>query len=32
VQSVALFIADDVHLLGGGGQGPTLEVVLSRMR
>jgi pre-mRNA-splicing helicase BRR2 len=32
VQSVSLFVVDDVHLIGGGGQGPTLEVVVSRMR
>jgi pre-mRNA-splicing helicase BRR2 len=31
VQSVALFIADELHLIGGE-HGPTLEVVVSRMR
>jgi pre-mRNA-splicing helicase BRR2 len=32
VQTVSLFVVDDIHLMGGGGQGPTLEVVVSRMR
>jgi len=31
VQAVTLFIMDDMHFLGGEG-GPTLEVVISRMR
>jgi pre-mRNA-splicing helicase BRR2 len=31
VQAVALFIADELHLVGGE-HGPTLEVVVSRMR
>ena len=31
VQDVALYICDEVHLIGGA-EGPTLEVVLSRMR
>lgn len=31
VQAVTLFIMDDLHFLGGEG-GPTLEVVISRMR
>jgi pre-mRNA-splicing helicase BRR2 len=31
VQSVALFIADELHLIGGE-HGPTLEVAVSRMR
>ncbi|CAM9643750.1 unnamed protein product, partial [Ectocarpus sp. 4 AP-2014] len=31
VQDVALLIADELHLLGGP-EGPTLEVVVSRMR
>lgn len=31
IQAVTLFIADDLHFLGGN-QGPTLEIVLSRMR
>jgi pre-mRNA-splicing helicase BRR2 len=31
VQAVSLFIADELHLIGGE-QGPTLEVVVSRMR
>lgn len=30
-QNVALLIADELHLLGGP-EGPTLEVVVSRMR
>lgn len=30
-QDVALLIADELHLLGGP-EGPTLEVVVSRMR
>lgn len=32
VQEVTLYIADELHLVGGGGQGPTLEVILSRAR
>lgn len=31
VKDVALFIVDELHLLGGQG-GPTLEVITSRMR
>jgi len=31
IQSVTLFIADDLHFLGGE-MGPTIEVMLSRMR
>ena len=31
VQAVSLFIVDEAHLLGGGA-GPTLEVICSRMR
>ena len=31
IQSVSLFIIDDMHFLGGEG-GPTIEVVVSRMR
>jgi pre-mRNA-splicing helicase BRR2 len=31
VQQVSVFIADEMHLIGGEG-GPTLEVVVSRMR
>ncbi|KAJ1551678.1 DEIH-box ATPase, partial [Nowakowskiella sp. JEL0078] len=31
VQSVGLFVVDDVHLIGGD-IGPTLEVIVSRMR
>jgi pre-mRNA-splicing helicase BRR2 len=31
VQSVSLFIVDDVHFLGGD-VGPTMEVIISRMR
>lgn len=31
VQAVSLFIVDDIHFLGGEG-GPTIEVVVSRMR
>ena len=31
VQSVTLFIVDDVHFLGGD-VGPTMEVIISRMR
>ncbi|KAJ3128871.1 DEIH-box ATPase [Nowakowskiella sp. JEL0407] len=31
VQSVGLFIVDDIHLIGGE-LGPTLEVIVSRMR
>ncbi|KAI9277671.1 Sec63 Brl domain-containing protein [Umbelopsis sp. AD052] len=31
VQNIALFIADEVHLIGGD-LGPTYEVILSRMR
>ncbi|XP_050375603.1 DExH-box ATP-dependent RNA helicase DExH12-like [Argentina anserina] len=31
VQQVSLFIIDEVHLIGGQG-GPTLEVIVSRMR
>jgi len=31
VQAVALFIADELHLIGGE-HGPTMEVVVSRMR
>lgn len=30
-QAVALFLVDELHLIGGK-QGPTLEVVCSRMR
>jgi len=29
---VKLLVADEMHLVGGGGQGPTLEVVVSRTR
>mmetsp|Transcript_10155 Transcript_10155/g.33224 ORF Transcript_10155/g.33224 Transcript_10155/m.33224 type:complete len:2313 (+) Transcript_10155:39-6977(+) len=32
VQRVALFIADDLHFLGSPIEGPTLEIVVSRMR
>ena len=32
VQSVSLVIADQAHMLGSGQNGPTIEVVLSRMR
>lgn len=31
MQAVGLFIADDLHMVGGE-EGPTLEVVCSRMR
>jgi pre-mRNA-splicing helicase BRR2 len=31
VQNVSLFVVDEVHLIGGQ-QGPTMEVVVSRMR
>lgn len=31
VQAVSLFIIDDLHFLGGEG-GPTLEIIISRMR
>ncbi len=31
VKDVALFIADELHLIGGP-KGPTLEVICSRMR
>lgn len=32
VQNVTLFVADDLHCLGSPIEGPTLEVVVSRMR
>eukprot|EP01133_Synstelium_polycarpum_P007678 gene7678-8985_t len=32
VQNIALFIVDELHLVGGGSDGATLEIVCSRMR
>ena len=31
LRSVGLFIADEVHLAGGGDRGPTLEMILTRV-
>lgn len=31
VQAVSLFIVDDIHFLGGN-EGPTMEIIISRMR
>ena len=32
LENLALVVADEVHLLGDAGRGPTLEVVLTRLR
>ncbi|GAM21299.1 hypothetical protein SAMD00019534_044740 [Acytostelium subglobosum LB1] len=32
VQSVALFIVDELHMIGGGAEGSIMEIVVSRMR
>ncbi|KAI8053078.1 Sec63 Brl domain-containing protein [Syncephalis plumigaleata] len=32
VQTVGLFLADEIHLMGGDRAGPTYEVIVSRMR
>lgn len=32
IQKISLFIMDELHFVGGGQYGPTIEIVMSRMR
>lgn len=32
IQNISLFIMDEIHFVGGGEFGPTIEIIMSRMR